>query len=677
MPTLPEFAWTEDELRSKFSSLDSRRDVARILAVPVSWMTNVLYREGPETFYVHFEIGKKSGGSRTIHAPTSSLYILQSRLNRVLQAVYTPRPSVQGFVRERSVVTNASPHVGKRWVFNVDLRQFFPSLNFGRVRGMFMSAPFNCGAEAATLLAKLACLNNGLPIGGPASPVIANMICMRLDGELTRLAAQHNCWYTRYADDLTFSTRTPRFPSEVGSRDPESGLAVAGQELEAAVLGNGFEINEAKTRLYGRSVRQVVTGVTVNERTNVDRRFVRNIRAMIHSLEQDGFDGAQRKLDRIYTKSRHGHAAPAFADVLNGKLAYLSMVRGNEDDLVKRLRRQVVNLSQGRPRLDGLMRSLPPGDAVIRIAHLSDFHFKHEWGWDIDSVVEGLSSALADGAGIDLILVTGDIAYSAERSQYELARSFFVERLLPRLGLPPDRVLFVPGNHDVDRQSVGPAAKATQIQLLAEDDPDSYIAAVLRSEPDRRSLLARFDPYLDFVAQVSGDHGSPTPWWAAAVNIRGVHVQIAGLCSPLVSHEDRERGRLFLGQPQVNEVTKQSGDLNLALMHHPFEYLADTDDPARATVEGWADIVFHGHKHGEESASVRMATREVVILGAASSYQGSRWVNGFYVLDVDVTARTCAVTAYRRPAGEPRWIVSGDVFHDAEDGRFRADLPPR
>ena len=105
---------------------------------------------------------------------------------------------------------------------NVDLEDFFPSMNFGRVRGVFLSRPFLCGEEAATAMAQMACLDNGLPIGAPTSPVIANMICMKLDGELMRLSRTHGCWFTRYADDLTFSSNAPVFPDALATEDGDT-----------------------------------------------------------------------------------------------------------------------------------------------------------------------------------------------------------------------------------------------------------------------------------------------------------------------------------------------------------------------------------------------------------------------------------------------------------------------
>ncbi len=355
MPRLPAFEFTDgNELREEFGGLQSRGDVAALLRVPVSYLTSVLYRQGVESYYNRWEISKKGGGTREITAPRSSLYVLQHRLSIALQSVYQPKPSVHGFVRGRSVVTNAAQHLRKRWVLNVDLQDFYPSLNYGRVRGVLMAGPFNCAPEAATVMAQIACVDGVLPTGGPTSPVFSNMICMRLDGRLMRLARSHQCWYTRYADDLTVSSRQRSFPEELASRDPDAVRTILGEEIRTAIEENGFSVNDNKTRLQTTDVRQAVTGVTVNEKLNVDRRYIRLIRAMLHSIETLGFEGAQAKLEQVYAKDRWNDATPDLRQVIHGKLAYLQMVRGGTDPLLQRYRAQFDNLTSGRHRLEGI-----------------------------------------------------------------------------------------------------------------------------------------------------------------------------------------------------------------------------------------------------------------------------------------------------------------------------------
>lgn len=193
-----------DEQRQAFMSLTNPRDVAKLLDYKYSNFVFHIYKTSDKDKYTVFEVPKKSGGIRIITTPSHSMKRIQRRLNEVLQKVYKPKPVVYGFVQNRNIVENAERHKKKNWVLNLDLENFFPSINFGRVRGMFMGKPYNLPASVATLLAQICCFNNELPQGAPTSPIVSNMICAKLDSQLQDLAWQHHCFYTRYADDITF-----------------------------------------------------------------------------------------------------------------------------------------------------------------------------------------------------------------------------------------------------------------------------------------------------------------------------------------------------------------------------------------------------------------------------------------------------------------------------------------
>ena len=338
----------------------SRRDVAPLVGVSWKTLAWLLYRRGTDRYYNTWLIKKKSGGTREIRAPKSTLYRVQSSLHEILQNSYQPRPAAHGFVRGRSVVTNARPHVNRRFVLTVDIADFFPSINFGRVRGLFLARPFECTPEVATILAQICCSDGSLPIGAPTSPVIANMICLRLDRELQNLARQRGCWYSRYADDLTFSTNRTAFPHALAQVD-DSGNIVLGDELVRIIEANGFSHNTSKTRLQTRDDRQVVTGVIVNERLNVDRRYVRRIRAMIHAWDHYGLEAAQGHVAKWDSKDRFPGAAPTFLRILAGRISYLAMIRDPSDAIVRRFTAQYENLKAGRPLNDGIVHDLSPG----------------------------------------------------------------------------------------------------------------------------------------------------------------------------------------------------------------------------------------------------------------------------------------------------------------------------
>jgi len=298
---------------------------------------------------------------------------VQQKLLQVLSEVYRPRGCVHGFVRNRSIVSNAARHTARAWVLNVDLKDFFPSINFGRVRGMFMAPPYRLPEAVATALAQVCCHENQLPQGAPTSPVVANMVTARMDGELLSLAREYRLTYSRFADDLTFSTSQRSFPSALAARPSPSALTTLGPHLEHVLTRNGFAPNPAKVRLQSRSVRQEVTGLTVNRTPNVQRAYIRQVRAMLHAWERFGLQAAADEFHvRFDRKHRNPKRGPAeFARVVKGKIDFLKMVRGDGHPIVVALSARFGTLVGRSPR------AVPTLDERIRNAmwvleHLAD-----------------------------------------------------------------------------------------------------------------------------------------------------------------------------------------------------------------------------------------------------------------------------------------------------------------
>lgn len=341
----PQLTREPEELERLFFSLHTPQDVSDLLEVPYEHLVYILYWGRRRYPYRTFHIRKKSGGLREISAPHPSLQILQSKLNGVLQLAYARKPSAHGFVTGRSILSNAHPHVGRRFVLNVDLENFFPSINFGRVRGMFMAKPYNLHPSVATVLAQICCHEGHLPQGAPTSPIVSNIVCAKLDSELQRLAKTYRCTYTRYADDITFSTTLPKFPRQLAT--PATGLArgglILGPELLSVIKSNGFRVNANKQRLQFRDQHQEVTGLTVNRFPNVRRRFVKQVRAMLHAWAKYGLEGAEREFRERYDRPsrRPGAERPSFGRVLRGKLDFLKMVKGEDDPIYRRFRKQL------------------------------------------------------------------------------------------------------------------------------------------------------------------------------------------------------------------------------------------------------------------------------------------------------------------------------------------------
>lgn len=278
----------------KLSALTTRQELADLLNIKTIFLTNTLYRLRPDTQYVQFTIPKKNGGQRIISSPSASLKDLQRRLANLLYScqkdIHTKHkinPVLShGFEKNKSIITNASRHKNKNVILNIDLADFFDSFNFGRVRGFFISNNnFKLHPTIATTIAQIACYNNMLPQGSPSSPIISNLICTILDIKLSKLAKKHGCSYSRYADDLTFSTNKYTFPAQLAINSAE--VLEIGETLQKEITRAGFNINPNKTRLTFKTSRQEVTGLTVNKKINIEQSYYKNIRAMAHTLFKD------------------------------------------------------------------------------------------------------------------------------------------------------------------------------------------------------------------------------------------------------------------------------------------------------------------------------------------------------------------------------------------------------
>jgi hypothetical protein len=302
-----------------------------------------------------------------------------------------------GFVRDKSIVTNARQHAASNYVYNIDLKDFFPSIDQARVWKCMQLRPFNLTKEStekktdtatnrleiANIIAALCCTEmeverinkdgdwekvkrNVLPQGAPTSPVMTNIVCQRLDFLLTGVAKRFNLKYTRYADDITFSSMHNVY--QQGS-DFLS-------ELNRIIIQQGFTIKESKTRLQKQGYRQEVTGLIVNEKVNVQQRYIKQLRMWLYYWERYGYDKAfefflpQYKADRGFSKK----GKPDMANVIGGKLDYLRMVKGSENETYLKL----------KGRFDKLMEYMGPITTIIDewetngIENAMELYYKNE-----------------------------------------------------------------------------------------------------------------------------------------------------------------------------------------------------------------------------------------------------------------------------------------------------------
>ena len=261
--------------------------------------------------YYRFTIPKRNGGERVILAPKRRLKAIQRELNEILVRHLPVSEYAHGFRRERSILSNALPHVGQEVILGMDVKNFFPSVHFGRVRGYLIALGYGFPVATALALLMTEAEREAVEIdggrfykatgsrycvqGAPTSPGLCNALLLRMDRRLAGAAQKWGFAYTRYADDLSFS-----------GADSESVHALRSQ-VTRIIQDEGFAINKSKTRLLRQGQRQQVTGVVVNEQAGLSRQQRRQLRAALHRQSQGQLDAeAQRRLQ--------------------GKLAYLRML---------------------------------------------------------------------------------------------------------------------------------------------------------------------------------------------------------------------------------------------------------------------------------------------------------------------------------------------------------------
>lgn len=460
-----------DQIKKDFMKMESRNDLLGVL----NYSKPLLYGENSKNFklkqltyysnprltkkvYKEFKIKKKSGADRKILAPNNGLKAIQKTLSFVLQCVFEPHKAAMGFVREKSIVDNAKVHVGNNYIYNIDLKDFFSSIDQARVWSCLKLKPFNLvdteiGAEEslvkghnaeiinkintgvrkfitdhdekiyytiknkfinfvidrqgnykryknridnsgkdffedvtkyllteenkrqlvklipnrknlANIIASLCCteieverknekgewenvLRNVLPQGAPTSPMLSNVVCQRLDYILTGVAKRFNLRYTRYADDITFSSMHNVYAEEGNFL----------KELQRIITDQGFHIKESKTRLQKQGYRKEVTGLLVHEKVNVQKRYIKQLRMWLYLWERYGYTKAENIFKEDYFKDK-GHirkGKPNFSNVLSGKLEYLKMVKGPTDSTYVKLITRFEKLSQKGSLIENIL----------------------------------------------------------------------------------------------------------------------------------------------------------------------------------------------------------------------------------------------------------------------------------------------------------------------------------
>jgi RNA-directed DNA polymerase len=308
--------------------LASPADVAQALGISISRLRWLAFHSdaAETTHYIRFTVPKKSGGVRELSAPHRDLATAQRWIFQNILQGLPMHPAAHGFVRGRSIRSNALPHVGRHILVNADLKDFFPTITFHRVRGAIEQLGYS--PAAATILALL-CTESprrtveyagrtfhvatgprALPQGACTSPALSNLIARRLDSRLSGIAVKLGWQYTRYADDLSFSAGAEAEPEKI------TGYLLA--RIRHICQDEGFLVNEKKTRVLKQSSAMAVTGVIVNRRPGVGRREVRRLRAILHNAAKHGLASQNRAAD------------PLFEARIRGQIAFVQMINPDQ-----------------------------------------------------------------------------------------------------------------------------------------------------------------------------------------------------------------------------------------------------------------------------------------------------------------------------------------------------------
>jgi RNA-directed DNA polymerase len=329
----------ESNLRNKMLSVKNVDDLAKLLnktAIDLNYLAT-----NPSN-YKTFQLKKKKGGFREIDMPENTLKYLQKTLNLYFQSVYLPLKSeashgfifnpkkrfrsIQSKLQKRQIAivesdtiicnikTNAEKHCNQKYVLNIDLKDFFTSISVHQIFKLFRGPIFNFDENVSSVLALLVTYKKRLPQGAPTSPILSNLICINLDENIEKYCKVRNINFTRYADDLTFSS------NELISKEIID-------DIQWIIQSHQFEVQPKKLRLISQKGRQTVTGLVVNKKVNVSRAYYKKLRAILHDCEKNGIENAFIK----HYKNQESPNLNNFIHKIEGMLHFIAHIKGYEN----------------------------------------------------------------------------------------------------------------------------------------------------------------------------------------------------------------------------------------------------------------------------------------------------------------------------------------------------------
>ncbi|WP_426943860.1 reverse transcriptase family protein [Pseudomonas oryzihabitans] len=324
--------------------IKNNKELADFLEIKVNKLTYYAYHLDDRKKYTTFEIKKRSGGLRKIDAPIKGLKDIHRQVLLKLDPYYKPRSCVFAYIKKRGIVENADLHKGQRWILRIDLVDFFNTITFERLKGLFASQPFSMSENASRTLSMICTKDGHLTQGSPVSPLLSNIICRGLDYKLKEISAKNKCYYSRYADDIFISNNGAIFPNAIAEKKSDGSVELNPQIL-STIYDAGFSPNKEKITLRSRAERQIVAGVIVNRKTNTPREYIKSIRATLYSWRKYGLESAEEYwLKHIFRQSPHGDNQPRMRWVLRGQINHVGHVKGYSDPVYIGLAKKLKSL---------------------------------------------------------------------------------------------------------------------------------------------------------------------------------------------------------------------------------------------------------------------------------------------------------------------------------------------